>query len=61
MKFNEVHVFSSEDYPDRDAPPLLRPVIEDLYIWFTKDKSYVFANGWVEWKPGMSIAEALRG
>jgi hypothetical protein len=54
-------VFSSKDYPDRDAPPLLRPVVEDLHIWFTKDSAYVFGNGWVEWKAGMSIAEALRG
>jgi hypothetical protein len=61
VKFNEVHVFSSEDYPDRDAPPLLRPVVEGLYIWFTKDSAYVFGNGWIEWKVGTSIAETLRG
>ena len=61
MKFNEVHVFSSVDYPDDAHPPLVRPVIEDLYIWFSKTRAYIFVSGWVEWTPGKSIAEVKRG
>jgi len=61
MKYDEVHVFSSEDYPDEGNPPLVRPCVEDLHIWFTKKSAYILVNGWQEWKPGMSIAEVLRG
>jgi hypothetical protein len=61
MKFNEVHIFSSEDYPSEDIAPMVRPCVEDLHIWFTKKSAYILVNGWREWKPGMSIAEVLRG
>lgn len=61
MKFNEVHVFSSKDYPNEDSPPLVRPCAEDLHIWFTKNSAYILVNGWVEWKSGTSIGETLRG
>lgn len=61
MKFNEVHVFSSDDYPNESEPPLVRPCVEDLHIWFTKSSAYILMNGWVEWKRGTRLVDVLRG
>ncbi len=61
MTFDEVHVFSSADYPHEHEPPMVRPCVEDLHIWFTKDKAFILVNGWVEWKSGQSIREVLGG
>lgn len=61
MVYSEVHVFSSAEYPRDDAPPMVRPVIEDLYIWFSKSKAYIFVNGWTPWEPGQTIHEVLHG
>ena len=63
MTFDEVEVFSSTDWPNRNIEPLIRPLIGVLYIWFTKDSAYILTGnpGWTEWPVGKSIAEVLRG